>query len=182
MRIVGGKFRGRRLQAPKQIPARPTTDFAKESLFNMLNNRLDWHQTSMLDLFSGIGSISIEAISRGAKQVTSVDANFAAVKWYYNLTNELKITNWKVVKQDVFKWLNQNEHKFDFIFADPPYDAEYYPILIEKILIEKLNIDGIFVLEHRKSDSFENHSMFDFDRVYGEVKFSFFKLKETIND
>lgn len=181
MRIIGGKFKGRRLVAPKQIPARPTTDFAKESLFNMLNNRLSWGETNMLDLFSGIGSISLEAISRGANSVTSVDLNFPAIKWYQQLQREFNISNWKIAKQDAFKWLDQNSEQFDLIFADPPYDAEFYPLLIEKILSEKLAEDGTFVLEHRKSDSFEQHPNFEFDRVYGEVRFSFFTLN-TEND
>lgn len=174
MRIIGGTLKGRRFLAPKQIPARPTTDYAKESLFNMLGNRMVWGETIFLDLFSGIGSISLEAISRGAQHVTSVDTSFAAIKWYQQLQREFEIRNWQTLKQDAFKWLKQNDKHFHLVFADPPYDAPFYNELIELIISSKLTEDGIFVLEHRKSDSFATHPNFESERNYGEVKFTFF--------
>ena len=177
MRIVGGSLKGRRFTAPKQIPARPTTDFAKESLFNILSHQVSWPETDVLDLFAGIGSISLECISRGAQRVTSVDISFHAIKWFQRLQKELQLSNWHIAKGDVFKWLSSNTAQYDLIFADPPYDVEYYESLIDGITKEKLKEDGIFVLEHRKSDDFSHHPLFVEDRKYGEVKFSFFRLE-----
>jgi 16S rRNA (guanine966-N2)-methyltransferase len=174
VRIIGGTLKGRRFNAPKQIPARPTTDYAKESLFNILNNKLVWGETRFLDLFSGIGSISLEAISRGALHTISIDSNYAAIKWYQQLKKEFDLTAWHTIKQDAFKWLKQDNNEFDLVFADPPYDSEFYNELIETIIENKLSEDGIFVLEHRKSDSFSDHPHFESERNYGEVKFTFF--------
>lgn len=178
MRIIGGTLKGRRFSAPRQIPARPTTDYAKESLFNMLSNRLVWGETRFLDLFSGIGSISLEAISRGAMHTTSIDSSFAAIKWYQQLKNEFELANWQLLKEDVFKWIKQDKNQFELVFADPPYDSDYYQILIETIVDNKLVEGGTFVLEHRKSDSFTDHPYFESERKYGEVKFTFFSKEK----
>ena len=139
-----------------------------------MNNRLVWGETKFLDLFSGIAGISIEAISRGAFKVTSIDSNFDAIKWHQKLLREFEIKNWRVLKQDAMKWLKQNTETFDLVFADPPYDTKYYDELIAIVLEGKLSEEGFFVLEHRKSGSFADHPNFDFERHYGDVKFTFF--------
>lgn len=175
MRIISGKFKGRRLIAPKSIPARPTTDYAKESLFNILNNELDWPNTTMLDLFSGIGSISVEAASRGAKEVTSVDINHNALRWMSQLKSELSISNLIAVRADALKWIGKTDKRFDLVFADPPYEYDQYDQLISGVIENAMMNEGLFILEHRQNISFEEHANFAEDRKYGEVKFTFFR-------
>lgn len=176
MRIVGGSLRGRKLTAPTAIPARPTTDFAKEALFNILNHEIDWPATHALDLFSGIGSISLEACSRGAAAVTAVDKHLKATHWLAKTGRELGITNLTVIRTDALQWLERNNARFPFVFADPPYDYTQYDVLIKQVLNCALAPDGLFVLEHRQSGSFAAHSNYVQDRSYGEVRFSFFRL------
>ena len=178
MRIISGKFKSRRLTAPKSIPARPTTDYAKESLFNILNHEVSWPETNMLDLFAGIGGISIEAISRGAASVTSVDINYHSISWLSKINKDLQITNLKALKADAISWLGKNETQFDLVFADPPYDYEHYDLLISNVLEKALMNEGLFILEHRRNISFEEHANFVEDRKYGEVKFTFFRNNE----
>ena len=178
MRIISGKFKGRRLTAPKSIPARPTTDYAKESLFNILQHEISWPDISMLDLFAGIGGISIEAISRGAKTVLSLDNNYHSIRWISQMSKDLNINNLKAIKADAQSWLNQNERQFDLVFADPPYEYDQYERLITSVLEKVLMNEGLFILEHRQNISFEEHANFAQDRKYGEVKFTFFRNKE----
>ncbi len=174
MRIVGGTYRGRRFSAPNNIPARPTTDYAKESLFNILSNRIDFDEVKVLDLCAGIGSISFEFVSRGVEDITSVDIDYRSVKWLQKLRSVFSIDNWKIEKSDVHKWLIKNQENFDLIFADPPFDFESYVELIEKAF-EKLSNKGLLVVEHRKNLSFKEHPNFAENRTYGEVSFSFFQ-------
>ena len=174
MRIVGGKFRGRRFNAPKNIPARPTTDYAKESLFNILSNRVDFDELNILDLCAGIGSVSMEFLSRGARDLTSIDLDYRSVKWLQSLCSEFSLENWKIEKSDVIKWLGRNTSEYDLIFADPPYDFELYSELLE-LAFQKLSNKGLLVLEHRKGLSFQEHPNFVENRTYGEVSFSFFQ-------
>lgn len=176
MRIVGGLLRGRRFTAPSSIPARPTTDFAKEALFNILAHQIHWPGVNALDLFSGIGSISIEMVSRGALRVTSVDQHPKAVQWLSKTAQELKLSSLHPLRAEAIYWLERNNQPFDFVFADPPYDYGDYVKLIELVLKSALQPDGLFVLEHRQSGSFAEHSNFVEDRTYGEVRFSFFRL------
>lgn len=176
MRIVGGEYRGRRFNAPKNIPARPTTDFAKESLFNIINNRVDFDETKVLDLCAGIGSISFEFISRGVISLTSVDLDARSVRWLNQLCSEFSVQNWQIQKSEVIKWLKKNTESFDLIFADPPYDFDHYDQLISESL-PKLNNNGLLVLEHRKNLSFAEHPNFVENRSYGEVSFSFFQTE-----
>ncbi|MEZ4721247.1 MAG: RsmD family RNA methyltransferase [Flavobacteriales bacterium] len=176
MRIVGGLLRGRRFTAPSSIPARPTTDFAKEALFNILAHQIHWPDVNALDLFSGIGSISIEMVSRGARQVTSIDKHPKAVQWLSKTGQELNLSALYPIRSDAIHWLERVNQKFDFVFADPPYDYDDYDKVIELVLKSALQPDGLFVLEHRQSGSFANHSNFVEDRTYGEVRFSFFRL------
>lgn len=176
MRIVGGIFKGRRLQAPKNLPARPTTDYAKESLFNILQHEIDWNDTIMVDLYCGIGSISLEAISRGAKEVYAVDRHFNTIKWLKKTSEELEVADkFHPVKSDAMSWLKSYEGPLSFVFADPPYDYERYEDLIDTVCSKPFINQGLFVLEHRKGSSFKEHPNFAEERTYGEVRFTFFR-------
>ncbi len=180
MRIISGTLKGRRITAPNNSPVRPTTDFAKEALFNILNNEWYFDEITVLDLFSGIGSISLEFASRGAKKVTSVDNFYGCVKFLDETANQLKLDNIiTTVKSDVLKYLEkQPAKKFDIIFADPPYDLELtsYQKMIELILTNQwLDEGGNFVLEHPSTISFEEHPNFVQHKKYGNVHFSFFE-------
>ena len=180
MRIISGTLKGKRITAPTNLPVRPTTDFAKEALFNILNNEWYFDEITVLDLFSGIGSISLEFASRGAKKVTSVDNFYGCVKFLDETANQLKLDNIiTTVKSDVLKYLEkQPAKKFDIIFADPPYDLELtsYQKMIELILTNQwLDEGGNFVLEHPSTISFEEHPNFVQHKKYGNVHFSFFE-------
>lgn len=176
MRIISGTFKGRRFSPPKNFDARPTTDFAKENLFNILNNRVDWEEACALDLFSGTGNICVEFISRGCPQVTGVEKNPVHARFIKKVTDELKIENLRLYTMDVFRFLESNREKFDLIFADPPYDL---PALekIPQLILEKdvLKQGGIFVMEHSKKNDFSQLPLFAEKRVYGSVNFSIFE-------
>ncbi len=176
MRIISGTFRGRRLAPPKNITARPTTDFAKESLFNLLNNRIDFEDCEMLDLFAGTGGIGLEFVSRGAREVTAVELAHTQQNFIISACKQLGIRNLTVIRGDVFKYINACHLQFDFIFADPPYALEALPTL-PNLIFEKnlLRPDGLFVLEHGKDYNFSTHPHFDSHRSYGSVNFTFFK-------
>ena len=154
MRVISGIYKRRRFDVPRTFKARPTTDFAKENLFNVLNNYIDFEEgVTALDLFAGTGSISIELVSRGCDRVISVEK-----------------------RGDVFKFINNSREQFDFIFADPPYalkELETIPELIFKNNL--LKEDGLFVLEHGKDNNFEENPHFIERRVYGSVNFSLFR-------
>ena len=176
MRIISGQFRGRRLMPPKNITARPTTDFAKESLFNLLNNRINFEGADMLDLFAGTGSIGLEFVSRGARSVTAVELAHTQQNFIISTCKQLGIHNLTVVRSDVFKYLNTCALRFDFIFADPPYALAELPLLPNYIFEKQLlKEDGYFVLEHGKGYDFSEHPHFVEQRVYGSVHFSFFQ-------
>lgn len=176
MRIIGGTFKGRRFQAPKQIPARPTTDYARESLFNILSNQFHWQDTSLLDLFAGIGTITLEAISRGAAHATSVDNHTAATKWIISASHTLGVKNVSVVTKDVLIFLKTltSDHQYNLIFADPPFNYTAYDTLIDMVLTKTTVNGALFILEHRKDKSFKEHPNFAEERTYGEVRFTFF--------
>jgi 16S rRNA (guanine966-N2)-methyltransferase len=176
MRIISGQFKGRRLQVPTNITARPTTDFAKEGLFNLLNNRIDFEDIDMLDLFAGTGSIGIEFISREAKSVISVEQNERHCAFIRKVCSELKITNLSLIKTDVFKFIDTCHSQFDMIFADPPYELEQLAGIPDLIFTKKLlKEEGLFVLEHSSKNNFEQHPHFVDHRNYGNVNFSFFQ-------
>jgi len=175
VRIISGTLKGRRFQAPKSIPARPTTDYAKEALFNVLQHEVEFNETDMLDLFAGIGSISLEAVSRDVRSLTSVDLNHTSTKWLGQLKTTLHLSNWTIHKSDAIKWLKRSEKRFDFVFADPPYEYKFHAEVISLVLESALTTDGIFVLEHRHSTNFADHPNFVGDKTYGEVRFSFFE-------
>lgn len=176
MRIVSGKYRGRRLQPPVGLPVRPTTDFAKEGLFNVLNNIIDFESIRVLDLFTGTGSISFEFLSRGAVEVTSVDSNFKCIDFIKKTADIIGINNLKPVKSNVFGYLKHPFGRFDLIFADPPYDLEGIGDLPDQVLESgMLADDGLFIMEHSIRLKYETHPCFVQKRVYGSVNFSFFR-------
>ena len=175
MRIISGKYRGRRLSPPKNITARPTTDFAKESLFNLLNNRIDFEGIDVLDLFAGTGGIGLEFVSRGAREVTAVELAHVQQNFIISTCKQLEINNLTVIRGDVFRFINACRLQFDFIYADPPYELDRLPELPDLIFEhELLKKDGVFVLEHSKNNDFATHPHFVEKRVYGSVNFSFF--------
>ena len=177
MRIIGGKFKGRKFVPPaKNWPTRPTTDFAKEGLFNILNNRLNFEETVMLDLFGGTGSHSYEFISRGCLDVTYVDKFGGCVAFVAKTAQELKIEDKiRIIKSDVFKFLSSNILQFDYIFAGPPYPLPNLNSIPDEIFkYNTLAIDGIFVLEHNPNHNFKNHVRYIEERNYGTTIFSFF--------
>jgi len=179
MRIISGKYKGRRISAPSNITARPTTDFAKEGLFNLLNNKIDFEGIHVLDLFSGTGSISIEFVSRDCKSVISIEQNDRHCAFIRKVCTELKIDNLSLLKTDVFKYINSCHTQFDMIFADPPYELDKLAQIPDLIFARKLlKSDGLFVLEHSANNKFENHPNFVDHRNYGNVNFSFFEVKE----
>ena len=177
MRIVSGDFKGRRFSPPKNLRARPTTDIAKEGLFNILNNKIDFEEVNVLDLFAGTGSISFEFASRGCRNITSLEINPVNYAFMQKIIKELGIADViHAFRFDSFKFIEKVKTKFDLIFADPPYDhkeLENIPDLIfEK---ELLHPDGLLILEHPKDTNFKNHPCFFENRRYGHVNFSFFK-------
>ena len=179
MRIISGKYKGRRLAVPNNITARPTTDFAKEGLFNLLNNRIDFEGIDVLDLFAGTGSISVEFISRDCKSVITIEQNDRHCAFIRKVCAELKIDNLSLIKTDVFKYMASCHAQFDMIFADPPYELDRIAEIPNLIFAHNLlKSDGLFVLEHSSKTDFTNHPNFVDHRNYGNVNFSFFELKE----
>ena len=180
MRIVGGKFKGRIFNPGKSFKARPTTDFAKENLFNILENRIDWENTHALDLFAGTGSISYELISRGCKEVTTVEANFRHCKFIHQVKSTLQIDNMQIICDDAFHFISKGKNSYDLIFDDPPFDLKMFAEVPVKILQSALlNPGGVLILEHNKFNDFKNLKEFREIRSYGSVHFSFFQLDVT---
>lgn len=176
MRIISGLHKGRILHPPKGLPIRPTTDLAKESLFNILNNYIDFEEISVLDLFAGTGNISLEFASRGAKSVLSVDINTHCLDFIKKMISDLKFINMRVVKSNVITFLSKSAGKYDVIFADPPYDMKDRQVIPELIFSHNLlDEDGWLVLEHDVFISFKEHPRFVEERKYGKVHFSFFR-------
>jgi len=181
VRIIAGNLRGRRLNPPTTLPVRPTTDMARESLFNILNNYVDYDECAVLDLFAGTGAVSLEFVSRGAKEVTSVDINAQCVDFIKSSAQQFGVKNLHVVRSDVFDLLKRAYKKFDIVFADPPYALENLAQLPD-LVFEKnlLTNDGIFILEHPREFQFEEHPHFWQHRHYGKVNFTFFA--QTLNE
>lgn len=178
MRIIAGSLRGRRLNPPQNLPVRPTTDMARESLFNILNNYVDYEDCSVLDLFSGTGAVSFEFVSRGAREVTSIDINAQCTDFVKSEAVRMGVKNLHVVRTDVFDLLKRANHRFDIVFADPPYALEGLPTLPDLVFSRQLlTDDGIFILEHPREFSFEEHPHFWQHRAYGKVNFTFFANK-----
>jgi 16S rRNA (guanine(966)-N(2))-methyltransferase RsmD len=180
MRIISGKYKGRRISPPKGLPVRPTTDMSKEALFNVLNNHFSFEGLKVLDLFAGTGNISYEFASRGSSPITSVDGDFGCVKFIKQVAAEYDF-NIAATKSDVFKFLERNNATFDIIFADPPYALDQ--TTFEKIVLlvfEKntLNEDGMMVIEHSKYTKLDHMINFSFKKSYGGSIFSFFELEK----
>ncbi|HCC52339.1 MAG TPA: 16S rRNA (guanine(966)-N(2))-methyltransferase RsmD [Porphyromonadaceae bacterium] len=176
MRIVSGRYGHRRFKVPSSFKARPTTDFAKENLFNVLSNLIDWDGMDALDLFAGTGSISFEMLSRGCRSVTAVEQNRTHADFILKVSRELKTEALSLIRGDVFRFLNSaKEGAFDFIFADPPYSlhtlSDVPRIVLEKKIVRE---GGIFVMEHSGEYDFSALPFFSQCRVYGAVNFSLF--------
>jgi 16S rRNA (guanine(966)-N(2))-methyltransferase RsmD len=177
MRIVSGKYKGRRITAPKKLPIRPTTDMAKESLFNILNNQYYLEDISVLDLFSGSGNISYEFASRGTENITAVDSHYGCIK-FINETAESFEMSISTIKSDVFKFLERTELQHTIIFADPPYDfpteefAKIPQLVFQNTLLET---DGLLIVEHSKHTDLSHLDHYSHSKGYGGNMFSFFK-------
>ncbi len=176
MRIISGQYKGRAINPPKNLRARPTTDFAKENLFNVLGNLVDFEECEVLDLFAGTGSISYEFASRGVKSVTSVEINSVHHNFIRQTATQLGIRNLYAVKANVFLYLKSCPKQFDLIFSDAPYDLEGSEQVIDLVLQgDLLREEGFLVFEHSKGVDFSEHPNFWQQRSYGSVQFSFFK-------
>lgn len=199
MRIIGGSLKGKNILPPTNYAARPTTDFAKEGLFNMLTNEFDLEEISVLDLFSGTGSISMEFASRGCKDIISIEMNPLHTRFIKQCSQSFKIKGMQVIRHNVFDFIKICTKSFDIIFADPPYDLEGLDTLPDRIFgisqefsenfsneskkfsnesKKLIKNGGYFILEHPKAYSFENHPFFIKEKKYGNVHFSFFGEKE----
>ena len=176
MRVISGTLGGRRFNPPQLDNTRPTTDFAKTGLFNILNNNFDFTEVSFLDLFAGTGSISFEFGSRGSKRIVSIENDLRCLNFIVRMKNEWKLDSLEVIKNDVFRFLDFSNEKFDVIFAGPPYALETIAVLPEKIFQKNiLNEGGWFILETNPKYDFKEHHAF-FRRVnYGQTNFHFFK-------
>jgi 16S rRNA (guanine966-N2)-methyltransferase len=188
MRIISGKYKGRRISPPKGLPVRPTTDMSKEALFNVLNNHFSFEGLKILDLFAGTGNISYEFASRGSTPITSVDGDFGCVKFIKQVAAEYDF-NIAATKSDVFAYLEKCKTSYDIIFADPPYALDQKTF--EKIVLlifekELLNEEGMMVIEHSKYTKLDHMINFSFQKSYGGSIFSFFELdsaeEEEIDD
>ncbi|MBQ8501878.1 MAG: 16S rRNA (guanine(966)-N(2))-methyltransferase RsmD [Bacteroides sp.] len=177
MRVISGIYKRRRFDVPYTFKARPTTDFAKENLFNVLSNQIDFEDgIHALDLFAGTGSISIELVSRGCDHVVSIEKDRDHFNFICKVMDEVKTDKCFPVRGDVFKFLRSSHERFDFIFADPPYELSGLETLPDLIFQQNmLKEGGLFVLEHGKKNHFEEHPHFVEKRVYGSVNFSFFR-------
>jgi 16S rRNA (guanine(966)-N(2))-methyltransferase RsmD len=179
MRIIGGELGGRRINPPTKMPyTRPTTDIAKEGLFNVIDNNLDIESLKTLDLFGGTGSISYELASRGAAHCTIVEKDVAMYEFIKKTSESLHLQNFQVVKMDVFKFIEHTKEQFDFIFAGPPYALNTIDELPKKIVEKQLlRPNGWFVLEHTPRNAYETYPLFVTTRTYGTTIFSIFVNK-----
>ncbi len=178
MRIISGKYKSRRINAPKKLPVRPTTDMAKEALFSIINNLYHFDSISVLDLFAGTGNISYEFASRGTTQITCIDQDFGCIKFINQTAEEFEMPI-ITVKSDVFKYLERAHNKATIIFADPPYAftidqfSKIHELVITNELIET---DGLFIIEHSKHTDLSVFKSFKYSKSYGGNMFSFFEL------
>jgi len=180
MRIIGGSLKGKSVNPPLGYKARPTTDFAKEGLFNILANEIDIENISLLDLFSGTGSISYEFASRGCRDIVAVEMNPANTSFIKKTAASFKLSGTiQVVHHNVFDFLGICTKRFNIIFADPPYSIEGLDTIPDKVFDKDiLTPDGYLILEHPADYSFTAHPCFVKERKYGNVHFSFFRKKE----
>lgn len=178
MRIIGGRYRGRKIVPPGTLKARPTTDFARESLFNILNNRIDFEGLTVLDLFSGTGSISYEFASRGAAEIHLVERDLKHIEGIRRIIKDLQIPNIRPIHIDVKAYLKACRYRYDIVFADPPYELDWLGELPDMVIgADILKEEGFFILEHPRSLSFDQNRFFFEHRNYGNVNFSFFRVQ-----
>ncbi len=184
MRIISGKYKGRKIVAPKKLPVRPTTDLAKESLFNILNNQFYFDEIIVLDLFSGTGNISYEFASRGCTQLTAVDGDYGCVNFIKKTAKEFDF-NITSIKSDVFKFLEKTPIQATIIFADPPYnfsDEQFATISNLVFTNNLLEESGYLIIEHSAHTKLEKLKNFSFSKKYGGCVFSFFEHPEADNE
>tara|TARA_R110002050_G_scaffold243212_2_gene379707 strand:+ start:44875 stop:45420 length:546 start_codon:yes stop_codon:yes gene_type:complete len=177
MRIISGLYKSRKIVAPKNLPVRPTTDMAKESLFNILNNTFYFNDISVLDLFAGTGNISYEFASRGTEQITCVDQDFGCIKFINKTADEFDMPI-QTIKSDVFKFLEKTKIQADVIFADPPYSfsEELFSRIPELVFKNNLLlVEGVLIIEHSKHTSLSALTNYSHSKSYGGNMFSFFE-------
>lgn len=176
MRIISGSHRSKLINAPKNLNIRPTTDFAKEALFNILNNHIPFEDIDVLDLFAGTGSISYEFASRGAASVIAVEQNSSLCRFIQKNAKEIPLPAIRVVEKDVFAFLFRSQQRFDMIFADPPYDNEHIKKIPDMVFDGNfLKDDALLVIEHGRETNFKGHPRMIDHRIYSRVNFSIFK-------
>jgi len=178
MRIISGKYKGRRISPPKKLPVRPTTDMSKEALFNVLNNHFNFSELKILELFAGTGSISYEFASRGCTPIVCVDADQGCVGFIKKTAAEFEF-DITAIKNDVFKFLEKHKGSYDIIFADPPYglDQKTFEKLIEEIFKNELLDDqGMLIIEHSKHTKLNHMMNYSFQKNYGGSVFTFFEI------
>jgi 16S rRNA (guanine966-N2)-methyltransferase len=177
VRIISGKYKRRTFHPPAGLPVRPTTDFAKTGLFNILNNLTEIEGSAVLDLFAGTGNIGFEFISRGAASVTAVDREKKCLEFIRTVKEKLDVKELRTVRADISNFIKRETGKYDIIFADPPFDMQNKKDLAEMVLkSDLLNDDGIFILEHPEEEVLDSIPGFSSSRKYGNVTFSFFVL------
>jgi len=184
VRIISGKYKGRRIFPPKGLPVRPTTDMSKEALFNVLNNHFSFEGLKILDLFAGTGNISFEFASRGSTPITSVDADFGCVKFIKQVAAEYDF-NIAATKSDVFQFLERNKATYDIIFADPPYALDqktFDKIVLNVFEKNTLQEDGMMIIEHSKYTKLDHLIHFSFKKSYGGSIFSFFEMEKSTDE
>lgn len=182
MRIISGKYKSKRIKAPKNLPVRPTTDMAKEALFNILNNLYYFNDVVVLDLFAGTGNISYEFASRGTEQIFAVDSHYNCIRFINKTASELNC-NIHTSKSDVYKFLEKSNAKYDVIFADPPYDFELekFEKVIDLVFEKKLlHENGILIVEHSKHTKLNSHKYLSYQKKYGGNIFSFFEINPDL--
>lgn len=176
MRIIGGTHRGLRLRPPTNLPVRPTTDLAKEALFNILQNQVEFDGLAVLDLFAGTGSISLECASRGAARVVAVDQHGKCVKFVKEVADELGLANVETVKADALRFIGREAGVFDVVFADPPYDLPTLPQLPSLVMqAGLLREGGLLIVEHPSTRKLAPHPTWEDTRKYGYSSFSFYR-------
>lgn len=179
MRIIRGKYGRRRFSVPTNITARPTTDFARENIFNVIENLVDLEGLKCLDLFAGTGAVSFELLSRGAASVTSVEKSATQARFIEKVKQELNDRNLHLLRTDALRYIRDSSTSFDFVFADPPYNLEGFGDIPQMVLESRLLHPGsIFIIEHSKNHDFSSLPHFIDHRVYGSVNFSIFEIPE----
>ena len=175
MRIISGSLKGRKFNPPKDLPVRPTTDYGKEGLFSLLDNRYDFENCNVLDLYSGTGNMAYEFASRGAKQVTAVDLDYKCTSYIKQVSKGWDIKTIRVFRSDVSRFIERRKESYDIIYADPPYEIRNLGKRLDHILMSGIiSKDGILVFEHSKRNDFSKKEQFLEERKYGDVRMSIF--------